>query len=90
MGDFIARQGYNDIWAWSDIGAHVWVQTLKQPWSLLMSMAPHTIKGREDRAVENYPDTLLLTVTIGRHGPDPHLLKLSEEILHLYRVAQQS
>lgn len=87
---FIVRQGHKDIWAWADTGAHVWVQALKQPWSLLISMNPHTIKSREDRAVENCPDPLQLTVTLGRHGPDPHLLKHSEEILHLSRVAQYS
>lgn len=53
MVGFIAVQGHGDVWAWASAGAHIWVQTLKQSWSLLMSMAPETTNDREDGTVQS-------------------------------------
>lgn len=44
---------------------------LMQPWFLLMSMAPAGTKGRENKAIKNWPCPSL-AVTLGTNGPALH------------------
>lgn len=84
VGVFITTQGHGDVWAYASVGSHFWVQTLKQPPSVLMFMAPDTTKGPEDRVLQNWPRPSLtntreylscpsLAAASWREGPTPLL-----------------
>ena len=56
---------------------------LLQLWSMLLSMAPDTAEGREDRAVQSWPCPSL-SATLEELVLPPHQLQHSgEQVLHL-------
>lgn len=79
MAGLNVTQGHDDVWAW----AQVWIYDPDAAEAVLMSVAPDTTKGQEDRDVQSW-SCLSLTAVLGRTGPAYHWLKHSgERVLHL-------